>query len=109
MNGLTGGPDMTTVKAIYENGVLRPAERLPFADGATVELTVSPAPAAAPPVDEQEVIRRMREAKSLRELFALYDSLPPPADGYDLCKALNENRKATGECLLYSELEEGGK
>lgn len=97
---------MTTVKAIYENGVLRPAERLPFAEGATVEVTVSPA--APPAVDEQEVIRRMRAAKSLQELFAAYESLPPPADGYDLCKALNENRKATGERLLYPELEEGG-
>ena len=99
---------MTTVKAIYENGVLRPAERLPFPEGAAVEVTVSPASPEAPPVDEQEVIRRMRAAKSLQELFAAYESLPPPADGYDLCKALNHNRKATGERLLYPELEEGG-
>jgi predicted DNA-binding antitoxin AbrB/MazE fold protein len=95
---------MTKFHAIYENGVLRPTERLPLKEGETVALTVETA-TGAPPVNEGEVLARMKNAKTLQELFALYESLPPPTDGYDLCKALNENRKATGERLLYPELE----
>jgi hypothetical protein len=33
------------------------------------------------------------------------DTAPPLPEGYDLCKALNENRKATGERLLFPEAE----
>ena len=32
-------------------------------------------------------------------------SLPPERDGYDLCKALNENRRAAGEPLVYPNLD----
>ena len=96
---------MTTVKAIYENGVLRPTERLPFKEGEAVEVTVSPKQDAGLRSNEEEGIRRMTEAKSLAELFAAYESLPKPSDGYDLCRALNDNRRATGERLLYPELE----
>jgi hypothetical protein len=42
-------------------------------------------------------------------MFEVMDSAPPEVlpEGYDLCKALNDNRQATGERLLYSESEEG--
>jgi hypothetical protein len=46
---------------------------------------------------EEEIIQRMKAAKTLEELFAAYESAPPPADGYDLLEALNENRIRNGE------------
>ena len=97
----------TTVRAVYQDGVLRPERPLPLAEGTAVELTVATAEPATAPVDEEDVLRRMDAAKSLRELFALYESLPPPADGYDLCEALNANRRAAGEPPVYPELERG--
>lgn len=97
----------TTVRAVYENGVLRPERPLPLAEGASVNVTVATAEPVTAPVDEEEVLRQMDSAKSLRELFELYESLPPPADGYDLCEALNANRRAAGEPPVYPELERG--
>jgi predicted DNA-binding antitoxin AbrB/MazE fold protein len=108
MKWSVGGHAVTTIKAVYENGVLRPAQPLPLREGETVEVTVSREGSEASVIGEQTVIQRMEAAKSLQELFAAYETLPPPADGYDLCKALNDNRKATGERLLYPELEERG-
>lgn len=101
---------MISVLAVYENGVLRPKEPLDLPEGQNVQLSVYPRPpfhpALPPPTPEEaEVIRKMEEAKTLQELFAAYESLPPPADGYDLCKALNDNRRATGERLLFPEAE----
>jgi predicted DNA-binding antitoxin AbrB/MazE fold protein len=91
----------TTVLAVYRDGVLRLAEPLPLTEGETVEVTISrPAP-AEPPLTEGEAIRRMKAAKTLQELFAIYESLPPPADGYDLIEALEENRRLSGERPLY--------
>jgi predicted DNA-binding antitoxin AbrB/MazE fold protein len=89
----------TTVLAVYQDGVLRPAHPLPLAEGETVEVTVNPH--ASPPPTEEEVIRRMKAAKTLDELFAAYESAPPPADGYDLPEALNENRRLAGEPPVY--------
>jgi predicted DNA-binding antitoxin AbrB/MazE fold protein len=85
---------MTTVTlAVYENGVLRPARPLPYAEGETVQLTVTR------PLDPAEVERRMRAAKTLRELFDAFEAAPDEDDGYDLLKALDENRK--GERPLF--------
>jgi predicted DNA-binding antitoxin AbrB/MazE fold protein len=86
---------MTTVNAIYRGGVLRPSEPLPLAEGAEVRITVEP-PAA---VSEEEIIRRMKAAKNVQELFAAYELLPP-VDGYDLIAELNENRRLAGELPL---------
>lgn len=85
---------MTTVtRAVYENGVLKPARPLPYAEGETVQLTVTR------PLDAAEAERRMRAAKTLRELFDAFESAPDEDDGYDLLKALDENRK--GERPLF--------
>lgn len=97
---------MTTVKAIYENGVLRPAERLPFAEGATVEVTVSPAPAEAPAVSLEDWARRVRSAQSVEEWVALANACPLPDDSYDVIRAMNETRRANGERLLTREAEQ---
>src|SRR5262245_60198930 len=86
-----------TVLAVYRNGVLRPAH--PLAEGETVEITYAkPAPAAASPA-EDEAVRRIREAKTLEELFAAVDAAAEftEEDGYDLFQALDENRRLAGE------------
>lgn len=82
----------TTVRAVYQNGVLRPDRPLPLADGETVEVTVAPAP-----TDEDDVIRRVQAAKSLDEFLDVLKSLPPDDGGYDVLVALNENRIWSGE------------
>jgi len=92
----------TTVRAVYQNGVLRPDRPLPLADGTAVDVLVTPVP------DTDEVLQRMRAAKSLRELFDIVESLPPETDGYDLRKALNENRRAAGEPPVYPNLDAEG-
>ena len=95
----------TTVKAIYENGVLRPAERLPLPEGATVEVTVTPIPADAPPLTADEWARRVRAARSVEEWAALANACPVPDDGYDVIAAMNETRRANGERLLTRDAE----
>ncbi len=102
---------MVTVMTVFENGVLKPCEPLKLADGQTVQLTVSEPSAVttlcAPAPDEDEFARRVNAATSVREMFAVMDTLPAGADGYDLFQALNENRKTTGERLLGPELPAG--
>jgi len=89
----------TTIRAIYEKGMLRPVRPLVLDEGQNVELTINVEP-------EDEVLVRMRAAKNLDELFAIVNELPPPEDGYDLCKALNENRRLEGRPPVYPNLED---
>jgi predicted DNA-binding antitoxin AbrB/MazE fold protein len=95
-----------TVTATYTGGVLRPATPLPLAEGQTVQITVTtPAPTAAP-VTEEEALRRIREANTLEEMFAALNESASlePDDGYDLRKALNENRRLSGDVrMVYPE------
>jgi predicted DNA-binding antitoxin AbrB/MazE fold protein len=93
----------TTVRAVYQNGVLRPDRPLPLAEGAAVDVLVTPA------AEDDEVLRRMGTAKSLEELFAIVDALPAEEgdDGYDVVRAMNETRRANGERLLTREDEPG--
>ena len=93
----------TTVRAVYENGVLRPDRPLPLAEGAAVDVLVTPVP------ENDEVLQRMRAAKSLEELFAIADSIPAEEgdDGFDTLRAMNETRRANGERLLTREDEPG--
>jgi predicted DNA-binding antitoxin AbrB/MazE fold protein len=85
---------ITTTLAVYENGVLRPVQALPFADGETVQLTVS-----RPEVSAEEAQRRIQAAKTLAEAFAGAAAVAEDDPGYDLLRALDENRK--GERPLY--------
>jgi len=65
-----------TVRAIYENGVLRPVEPLQLKEGAAVEVTVR----AEEPVRKKEADRQaIREF--LEELAALPPEGPEPDDG----------------------------
>jgi predicted DNA-binding antitoxin AbrB/MazE fold protein len=93
----------TRITAVYENGLLRPTVPLPLAEGETVHLTVeSPAVRPGPP-NRDELIRRIKAAKTFQEWIAAADAAAAlePGDGYDLCEALNENRRRTGERLLF--------
>jgi predicted DNA-binding antitoxin AbrB/MazE fold protein len=94
---------ITSVRAVYENGVLRPDRPLPYGEGAAVDVLITPAP------EDDEVLGRMRAAKSLEELFAIADALPAEEgdDGYDVIRAMNETRRANGERLLTREDEPG--
>ena len=84
----------TTVRAVYLNGVLRPDKPLPLAEGTPVDVLVTPAS------ENDEVLQRMRTAKTLEELFDIADSIPAADDGHDVVRAMNETRRANGERLL---------
>jgi predicted DNA-binding antitoxin AbrB/MazE fold protein len=93
----------TTVRAVYQNGVLRPERPLPLAEGTAVDVMVTPA------AEEDEVLERMRAARTLEDLFAIADSIPAEEgdDGYDVVRAMNETRRASGERLLTPEGDPG--
>jgi predicted DNA-binding antitoxin AbrB/MazE fold protein len=86
-----------TIQAVYEGGVLRPVQPLPFAEGETVEVTVATTPAARPSVSEEEILQRLDGCKSYREWFEVTKLLPPDDGGYDIVKALDANRRWSGE------------
>jgi predicted DNA-binding antitoxin AbrB/MazE fold protein len=87
---------MTTVVAVYENGVLRLAEPLPLAEDQTVQVTITPAFSGPTPADE-EYRRRLMAAKTLTELFAIMEAAPSLPEDYDIVQALDENRKFSGQ------------
>ncbi len=96
------------VRAVYENGVLRPVEPLALPEGVTVALTITAAgpfhTVMRPPSQEEESYsRRLRAARSLDEMFAVMANAPRLPAGYDLGAALNANRKAVGERLVFPE------
>ncbi len=94
-----------TVRAVYEGGVLRPVQPLALAEGATVDVTVALAPAAPPPVSEEEIIRRIQACQSYGEWLAVTKLLPPDDGGCDIVKALDENRRWSGERPLLPDQE----
>jgi predicted DNA-binding antitoxin AbrB/MazE fold protein len=97
------------VRAVYADGVLRPVQPLALAEGETVEVAITPVGPAlrAPTRDEEDYALRVREAHSLDALLAILPTAPPLPDGYDLSRALNENRQANGERVLFPEQAEG--
>jgi predicted DNA-binding antitoxin AbrB/MazE fold protein len=86
-----------TIRAIYEGGVLRPAQPLPLDEGEAVDLTVSRTKTAGQQLNDEEIIRRLKAAASLAEWVEATKLLPPDDGGYDIIKALNENRIWSGE------------
>jgi predicted DNA-binding antitoxin AbrB/MazE fold protein len=88
-----------TVRAVYTGGVLRPIEPLALAEGATVEVTVNPAATgpATTPLSEEELIRRIRACKTYHEWLEVTKLLPPDDGDYDILRALDENRRWSGE------------
>ncbi len=99
------------IRAVYENGVLRPVEPLALAEGATVAVTITAAGPShsvmrAPSLEEESYARRVKAARSLDEMFAVMANAPRMSEGYDLAAALNANRKAVGERLVFPERED---
>jgi predicted DNA-binding antitoxin AbrB/MazE fold protein len=83
---------MITVRAIYENGLLRPAHPLPLAEGETVEITVANASPASP----EEWERKIRAANTIQEWADLANVCPQTDPDFDIVKAMNESRRLTG-------------
>ena len=79
-----------SVRAVYEHGVLRPEQPLCLKEGEIVDVTV-----ACPEPDE--VARRLRSAQSIADWVEATKLLPPDDGGYDVLRALNENRIHSGE------------
>ena len=103
-----------TIRAVFEGGVLRPIKPLALSEGETVDVTISltrsPAPSIrAPTPAEEEYARRVKAARSLEEMYAVMATAPPLPEGYDLSRALNANRNATGERPLFSDADDGGR
>lgn len=86
--------------AVYENGRLRTTTPLPLEEGETVQLVVT---RAKPQLTDDEVLALMKRAKSPEELFALADAHIAAPEGYDLCDALDANRRRDGALPLFDE------
>lgn len=84
-----------TTQAVYSGGVLRPVRPLALMEGATVEVTIAQPPNSA--TNEDEIIRRIQACKTYREWLEVTRSLPADDGGYDIVKALDENRRWSGD------------
>ena len=86
-----------SIQAVYTGGVLRPIQPLALEEGETVEVTV----ASAKPIDQRkkddDITRRLKAATSIAEWVAATKLLPSDDGGYDILRALNENRILSGE------------
>jgi len=85
-----------TVQAVYSGGVLRPLQPLTLKEGETVNVTVALAAPAAP-LSEEEIVRRIRACKTYQEWLGVTKLLPADDGGYDIVKALDENRRWSGD------------
>src|SRR5438874_12306331 len=92
----------TTLRAVYTGGVLRPEQPLSLPDGQVVEVTISAANAAPAPsaMSEDEIIRQIEACKSYHDWFELTKLFPADDGGYDIVKALDDNRRWSGELPL---------
>ena len=103
---------MTSVTAVYENGMLRPKQPLDLAEGEEVQVAVYPRRPALPPrpptPEEENYVRRLSAARTIDELHEIMLTAPQTDEDYNLIRALNDNRRATGERLLFPESEEEG-
>jgi predicted DNA-binding antitoxin AbrB/MazE fold protein len=82
-----------TVRPVYEGGVLRLAQPLGLDEGEAVDVTVTRTKPNAQPVNEDEIARRLKAAKSIAEWVEATKLLPADDGGYDILKALNENMR----------------
>jgi predicted DNA-binding antitoxin AbrB/MazE fold protein len=89
------------ITAVYQGGVLKPSEPLSLSDGDIVELTIKPTQGSSN-VEREESVAKIRQAATVMEWIAAANAAPPDVpEGYDLCEALNENRRQQGEPLAY--------
>ena len=83
------------IRAVYENGVLRPTTPLALAEGSTVDVTIAPVPITA----ESEAHRRIRVATTLEAMWAAAaeaNRLDPEPE-FDVVEAMDRERRATGQ------------
>jgi hypothetical protein len=94
-----------TVRATYIGGVLRPDAPLTLAKGESVDLTITPTPAAATPLatSDDEIVRRIQACTSYHEWLELTKLLAADDCGNDIVKALDDNRRWSGEQPLLPE------
>ena len=85
-----------TVRAVYEGGVLRPAQPLELKEGESVDVTIVPTP-PAPQISEEELLRRIEGAKTYSEWLKVTELFPEDDGNYDIIKALDENRRWSGD------------
>jgi len=87
-----------TIRAVHAGGVLRPCQPLALAEGTTVDIILAPAATLQQPVSkEEEIIRRIQACRTYREWLDVTKLLPPDDGGYDIVKAIDENRRWSGE------------
>lgn len=83
-----------TTQAVFAGGVLRPLRPLALAEGETVEVTIAPAVVS---VHDEDMMRRIRACKSYSEWLELTKLLPDDDGDYDIVKALDDNRRWSGD------------
>ena len=86
-----------TTRAVYEQGVLRPVKPLPLAEGETVDVTIAKANSPAVAASEEEIRQRLQCAATITDWVEATKLLPADDGGYDVVKALNENRLWSGD------------
>jgi len=86
-----------TIRAVYKQGVLRPVKPLPLEEGEAVDVTIAKANSSEVPVGEEEIRRRLQCAATITDWVEATKLLPADDGGYDVVKALNENRLWSGD------------
>ena len=86
---------MTTVIAVYENGVLRPKLPLDLPEGQEARLSLNALDPFSPSVSNDEYLANLKAAKSIQELFAVIESGSSERE-VDPVDAINESRRLTG-------------
>ena len=92
---------MMTVRAVYQGGVLRFEQPLKLAEGQAVDVTIataSPDGSVSGSAERRGVgSRRIKDAKSYSEWLKVTELFPEDDGSYDIVKALDENRRLSGE------------
>jgi predicted DNA-binding antitoxin AbrB/MazE fold protein len=82
---------VSTIQAVYENGVFRPKVRVDLPDGQPVDLRFEATRSAEA---DEEYAAKLREAVSLRDLFTIIESEPEAE--IDVDGLVDESRRASG-------------
>ncbi|HEV3081243.1 MAG TPA: antitoxin family protein [Gemmataceae bacterium] len=87
-----------TIRAVYEQGVLRPVKPLPLEEGETVDVTIAKANSSTVAAGEEGIRRRLQCAATISDWVEATQLLPADDGRYDVVKAMNENRLWSGDC-----------
>jgi len=85
------------VRAIYESGIIRLAQPLGLDDGETVDVTIATRKPVSRLLSDDEIVQRLKAAKSISEWVEATKLLPAEDGGYDILKAMDVNRAWAGE------------